>query len=147
MLKKIDHINVVVSDLARARDFFCKLGFVVTHAGDLEGEWISDIVGLADVRASYVQLSLGESDCRLELIAYESPPSPPAPPENRPHHLGIRHLAFAVDDIEALVADLKDDGIALFSEVRTYPATGKKLVYFYGPEGIILEFAQYGEVS
>ena len=41
MLKKIDHINVVVNDLARARDFFCKLGFVVTHTGDLEGEWIS----------------------------------------------------------------------------------------------------------
>ena len=143
MLKKIDHVNVVVSDLARARDFFCKLGFIVTHTGDLEGEWISAIVGLADVRASYVQLALGETDCRLELLAFESPPSPPASPENRPHHLGIRHLAFAVDDIEALVADLKDDGIALFSEVGTYPATGKKLVYFYGPEGIILEFAQY----
>ena len=129
MLKKIDHINVVVNDLARARDFFCKLGFVVTHTGDLEGEWISAIVGLADVRASYVQLALGETDCRLELLAFQSPPSPPAPLENRPHHLGIRHLAFAVDDIEALAAGLKDDGIALFSEVGTYPATGKKLAF------------------
>ena len=145
MLKKIDHVNVVVSDLARARNFFCKLGFVVTHAGDLAGEWISAIVGLADVRASYLQLALGETDCRLELIAFESPPSPPATPENRPHHIGIRHMAFAVDDIEALVADLKDDGIAFFSDVQTYPATGKKLVYCYGPDGIILEFAQYGE--
>ena len=145
MLKKIDHVNVVVSDLARARNFFCKLGFVVTHAGDLAGEWISAIVGLADVRASYLQLALGETDCRLELIAFESPPSPPATPENRPHHIGIRHMAFAVDDIEALVADLKDDGIAFFSDVQTYSATGKKLVYCYGPDGIILEFAQYGE--
>jgi len=143
MLHKIDHVNVVVSNLARAQDFFCKLGFVVTHAGDLEGEWISDIVGLADVRASYVQLALGESDCRLELIAFANPPSPSASPENRPHHIGIRHMAFAVDDIEALVADLQDDGIAFFSDVQTYPATGKKLVYCYGPDGIILELAQY----
>lgn len=143
MLKKIDHVNVVVSDLTRARDFFCKLGFEVTHAGDLEGEWISAIVGLSDVRASYVQLALGETDCRLELIAFENPPSPPVPAENRPHRIGIRHMAFAVDDIEALVAGLRDDDIAFFSEVQTYPATGKKLVYCYGPDGIILEFAQY----
>jgi catechol 2,3-dioxygenase-like lactoylglutathione lyase family enzyme len=147
MLKKIDHVNVVVGDLARAREFFCKLGFVVTHAGDLEGGWISAIVGLTDVRASYVQLALGETDCRLELIAFESPPSPPASLENRPHHIGIRHMAFEVDDIEALVTRLMDDGTRFFSDVQTYPATGKKLVYFYGPDGIILEFAQYSEAS
>ena len=147
MLHKIDHVNVVVSNLDRARDFFCKLGFVVTHAGDLEGEWISDIVGLADVRASYVQLALGDTDCRLELIAFANPPSPSAGAENLPHHIGIRHMAFAVDDIDALVADLKDDGIAFFSEVQTYPATGKKLIYCYGPDGIILEFAQYKKAS
>jgi len=147
MLKKIDHVNVVVSDLSRAQEFFCKLGFEETHAGHLEGEWISDIVGLPGVQASYVQLALGDTDCRLELIAFESPPSPPAPAENRPHHIGIRHMAFAVDDIEALVAGLRDDDIAFFSAVQTYPATGKKLVYCYGPDGIILEFAQYKEAS
>ena len=144
MLQKIDHINVVVSDLASARDFFCRLGFVVTHAGDLKGEWISAIVGLPDVQASYVQLALGETDCRLELLAFDNPPSPPVSRKNQPHQIGIRHMAFAVDDIETLVAGLRDDDIAFFSEVQTYPATGKKLVYCYGPDGIILEFAQYG---
>lgn len=143
MMKKIDHVNIVVRDLASARDFFCKLGFTVTHEGDLAGEWISSIVGLADVRASYVQLSLGNTDCRLELIAFDNPPSPTATAENRPHHIGIRHIAFEVDDIETLVARLRGDGVRFFSAVQTYPATGKKLVYCYGPEGIILEFAQY----
>ena len=143
MMKKIDHVNIVVRDLASARDFFCKLGFTVTHAGDLAGEWIASIVGLADVRASYVQLSLGNTDCRLELIAFDNPPSPTATAENRPHHIGIRHIAFEVEDIETLVARLKNDGVRFFSAVQTYPATGKKLVYCYGPEGIILEFAQY----
>ena len=146
-MKKIDHINIVVRDLDSARDFFCNLGFTVTHAGDLAGGWISSIVGLADVRASYVQLALDETGCRLELIAFQNPPSPPAPLENRPHHIGIRHIAFAVEDIETLVARLKGDGIRFFSAVQTYPTTGKKLVYCYGPEGIILEFAQYEGAS
>lgn len=143
MMKKIDHVNIVVRDLAGARDFFCRLGFTVTHAGELSGQWIASIVGLDNVQASYVQLALGQTDCRLELIAFQSPPSPPAARENRPHHMGIRHIAFAVDDIETLVARLKDEGIRFFSEVQTYPATGKKLVYCHGPEGVILEFAQY----
>ena len=118
MLQKIDHINVVVSDLASARDFFCRLGFVVTHAGDLKGEWISAIVGLPDVQASYVQLALGETDCRLELLAFDNPPSPPVSRKNQPHQIGIRHMAFAVDDIETLVAGLRDDDIAFFSECK-----------------------------
>jgi catechol 2,3-dioxygenase-like lactoylglutathione lyase family enzyme len=57
--------------------------------------------------------------------------------------MGIRHIAFEVDDIETLVSSLQQDGVAFFGDVQTYPATGKKLVYFHGPEGIILEFAQY----
>lgn len=66
-----------------------------------------------------------------------------APALPTPNRIGIRHIAFAVDDIEALVSRLNDEGVSFFSEVRTYPATGKKLVYCRGPEGIILEFAQY----
>jgi len=143
MLKKIDHVNVVVSDLGRARAFFGRLGFSETHAGTLEGGWISDVVGLAGVRAAYVQLSLGDGGCNLELIAFENPPSPAAPALPTPNRIGIRHIAFAVDDIEALVSRLNDEGVSFFSEVQTYPATGKKLVYCRGPEGIILEFAQY----
>lgn len=144
MLKHIDHVNIVVRDLEQARDFFCRLGFAVIHSGELAGGWISSVVGLPDVCAAYVQLSLGDGGCHLELIAFQTPPSPPAPDARRPNQIGIRHIAFAVDDIEALVLRLKNKGISFFSEVQTYPATGKQLVYCYGPEGIILEFAQYG---
>ena len=58
MLKKIDHVNIVVRDLQGATDFFRQLGFSVIHRGDLQGDWIASIVNLAEVRASYVQLSL-----------------------------------------------------------------------------------------
>ena len=143
VLKKIDHVNVVVSDLEKATDFFCRLGFSIEHRGELTGEWISKIVNLQNVRAAYVQLSLGNSGSRLELIQFFSPSAPHVRGKGAPNQLGIRHIAFEVEDIATVVSALKDEGVALFGDVQTYPATGKKLVYFYGPDGIILELAEY----
>ena len=51
--------------------------------------------------------------------------------------------ACTFEDIEKIVTSMTDDGAEFFGDIQTYPETGKKLVYFYGPDGIILEFAQY----
>jgi len=142
---RIDHINIVVSDLETATRFFCRLGFSVIHRGVLKGEWISAIVNLDDVEASYVQLALEGSETRLELLTYVRPASSAFSGRSHPNALGIRHIAFAVADIDRLVAGLKKEDVEFFGGVQTYPETGKKLVYFYGPDGIILEFAQYPE--
>jgi catechol 2,3-dioxygenase-like lactoylglutathione lyase family enzyme len=139
----MDHVNVVVSDLKQASDFFSRLGFTVEHRGELQGEWISAIVNLEGVRASYVQLCLKGSKVTLELIQYHHPKSPDGVGPHLPNEIGIRHIAFEVEDIEAMVASLKAEGIDIWSDVQTYPETGKKLVYFYGPDGIILELAEY----
>jgi catechol 2,3-dioxygenase-like lactoylglutathione lyase family enzyme len=143
MIKRIDHINIVVNDLQSASDFFSRLGFTVEHRGELEGEWISAIVNLEGVRASYVQLSLKGSTVNLELIQYHHPESPGRGGTHLPNEIGIRHIAFAVEDIEAMVAALKGEGIHFWGDVQIYPETGKKLVYFQGPDGIILELAEY----
>lgn len=147
MLKKIDHINVVVNNLKESVDFFCRLGFTVLHEGDLEGEWISSIVNLDDVKASYVQLSIPNTETNLELIKFHRPPTPDVQCKRLPNQIGIRHIAFEVEDIEKIVASMADDGAKFFGDIQTYPETGKQLVYFYGPDGIILEFAQYKESS
>lgn len=144
-VKRIDHVNIVVSDLEAATRFFCRLGLSVIHRGVLKGEWISAIVNLDDVEAAYVQLAFAGSETRLELLSYDRPASPTFAGRSLPNELGIRHIAFAVADIDRLVAGLKDEGVDFFGEVQTYPETGKRLVYFYGPDGIILEFAQYPE--
>jgi catechol 2,3-dioxygenase-like lactoylglutathione lyase family enzyme len=143
MLKKIDHINIVVSDLEKATDFFCRLGFTIEHRGDLEGEWIASIVNLKDVRASYVQLSFRDSAVHIELLKYNTPASSENENTSIPNQIGIRHIAFEVAGIEKIVSDLKDDGVNFFGDVQVYPQTGKKLVYFYGPDQIILELAEY----
>ena len=61
------------------------------------------------------------------------------------NQIGIRHLAFEVDDINQVVAALQDSDVSFFSDIKTYEPLSKRLVYFHGPDGIILELAEYGD--
>ncbi len=145
MLKKIDHVNVVISNLDIAKEFFTQLGFEVGDESELAGEWISLIVGLQDVKAKYVTLSLPGSSTKLELIEYVSPPSGQDKHIGKANMIGVRHIAFEVDNIEELVQSLRSKGVKFINSIQTYPTTGKRLIYLYGPDGILLELAQYHE--
>lgn len=144
MINKIDHINIVVSDLERTTKFFTDLGFSVEDRSELSGEWFSAIARLEDVHAEYVKLALPKSETRLELIQFTSPPSKHDPLMERANQLGFRHIAFEVSDIEETVKQLQKLGVELLSPIQTYPKTGKRLVYFHGPDNNLLELAQYG---
>jgi catechol 2,3-dioxygenase-like lactoylglutathione lyase family enzyme len=65
------------------------------------------------------------------------------PQLGRADRIGLRHLAFAVTDIDATVVDLATHGVKFLSPVQTWQHTGKRLVYCYGPDGILLELAEY----
>ncbi len=143
MLKNINHVNIVVSNLEETKAFFIQLGFEVGDESDLTGEWISSIVGLPDVNARYVTLSLPGTETNLELIEYTSPPSKKDPNMGKANQIGFRHIAFEVDNIEDEVSRLRDKGIKFLSAIQTYPKTGKRLVYLWGPDRILLELAQY----
>ena len=143
MINRIDHINIVVSDLKKAKDFFVLLGFEAAPEAELSGQWISEVVGLIEVEAKYTALCHPGSKVSIELIHYLSPQPESAPKANKPNILGLRHLAFTVDDIDSMVSKLQAEGIQFLSEVKTYPVTGKKIIYFKGPDDIILELAEY----
>ena len=143
MFSKLDHISIVVSSLAETKGFFIDCGFVLEDEADLEGDWISAIVGLENVRARYAKLSLGSGRTKVELIQYFTPPSGRDPEMAKSNQLGYRHIAFEVEDIDAVAETLKSRGIETLSEVQTYDVTGKKLIYFYGPDQILLELAEY----
>ncbi len=143
MIKNIDHINIVVSDLQEAKKFFLDLGFEEVTSSYLSGEELSHVTGLPNIEAEFVGLSLPGSHTNIELIQYFSPIGGKDPELSRANQLGFRHMAFAVDDIEAEVKRLKANGVRFQSDIQVWRKTGKKLVYCYGPDGIILEFAQY----
>ncbi len=143
MLNKIDHINVVVSNIDEAKSFFIQLGFTIGDESELSGEWISSIVALPNARARYATLKLQGTETNLELIEYFNPPSERDPNIDKANQMGFRHIAFEVENIDEVVQDLKDKGIKFISTIHAYPKTGKRLVYFWGPDGILLELAQY----
>ena len=144
MIKVLDHVNIVVRNLSKATDFFTSIGFTVSSSGHLESDWVSDVVGLRKAEAQYVQLSLADSRTRIELIHYSSPESGCDVNLGQANQIGIRHVAFEVDDIDSVVEVLKDNNVTFFSEIKTYEPLSKRLVYFHGPDGIILELSEYG---
>jgi catechol 2,3-dioxygenase-like lactoylglutathione lyase family enzyme len=147
-IKKLDHINIVVSNLEEAKAFFLKFGFQVEDEATLQGEWISNVVGLNNAHARYIKLASPGSDTNLELIEYITPRSKDKDPlMSQANQIGFRHIAFEVNNIDEITEYLKSSGIQCFSDVQTIKTKGKSLVYFLGPDGIILELAQYFDKS
>lgn len=151
MIRSIDHINIVVADLERSVAFYTNvLGFTKTHDVFLEGEWIERIVGLRGVqaRAAFVVAPGGEP--RIELLCYDQPVGTEREENSVANTAGLRHIAFRVDDMAAMVARLRAAGMTVFGEpvrvpagVVKHEAGDKTLVYFLDPDGVILELAEY----
>lgn len=143
MIIELDHINIVVSDLKRAKTFFELFGFKEIDASELSGDWLSAVVKLNNVVAHYSRLSLPGSSIKIELIEYINPPSGKNADLGKANQIGYRHLAFEVSDIEKEFDRLRQHGVEFLSDIVAFQRTNKKLVYFYGPDGILLELAEY----
>jgi catechol 2,3-dioxygenase-like lactoylglutathione lyase family enzyme len=140
-LQRMDHVGVVVQDLDAAVAFFTALGLESRGEWTAEGAPVDRIVGLEGVRTRVAMLQAPDGNGRLELIEFLSPPAESretAAPANTP---GLRHLAFAVDDVEAVIDRLRTHGAELVGELVDY-GTSYRLCYLRGPEGIIVELAE-----
>jgi catechol 2,3-dioxygenase-like lactoylglutathione lyase family enzyme len=139
-IKRMDHVGVVVADLAAATAFFLELGLELQGEGQVEGDWVDRVVGLEGIRAQIAMLQTSDGHNRLELTKFQAP-SAQGGDHAPPNALGIRHLAFEVDDIDAMVAGLRARGAELVGEVERY-GDSYRLCYVRGPEGIIVELAE-----
>ena len=143
MITALDHVNLVVSNLEEAAAFFALLGFEKRGPSPLSGEWFERAVGLPGAKAYYAVLTHPSIHTTIELIRYDTPGIEPNPGMADPNRVGIRHMAFAVDDIEATCASLRAHGVTVLSEIQVYIPAGKRFVYFLGPDRILLELAEY----
>jgi catechol 2,3-dioxygenase-like lactoylglutathione lyase family enzyme len=140
-IQRLEHVGIVVDDLAAATEFFVELGLVLQGEGPVEGRWVDRVVGLEGVRADIAMMQTPDGNGRLELTKFHSPSSQGdnrQAPANTP---GIRHVAFAVEDIDAVVAGLRSRGTKLVGELERYQDS-YRLCYVRGPEGIIIELAE-----
>ena len=122
MLMKQHHIAIICSDWERAKEFYVnKLGFELT------------LEAYRPAQNDYLRmLSLGETT--LEVFI-----RPDAPQRvNNPEAMGLRHLAFRVEDAEAAAQWLHSRGIET-EPVREDPYNGGKFAFFRDPDGLPLE--------
>jgi catechol 2,3-dioxygenase-like lactoylglutathione lyase family enzyme len=137
----MDHVGVVVDDLAAAIEFFVELGLVHKGGGSVESRSVDRIVGLEGVRTDFAFVQTPDGNGQLELIKFHSPSyegDSRHAPANTP---GLRHIAFAVEDIDDVVARLRALGAELVGEVERYEDI-YRLCYVRGPAGIIVELAE-----
>ena len=137
----MDHVGVVVDDLAAAIEFFVQLGLELDGEASAEGDLVDRIVGLEGVRTDFAFVQTPDGHGRLELIKFHSPPGQGGDGDAPANAPGIRHLTFAVEDIDAVVAGLRARGTELVGELVRYEDS-YRLCYVRGPEGIIVELAE-----
>jgi catechol 2,3-dioxygenase-like lactoylglutathione lyase family enzyme len=140
-IRHMEHVGIVVDDLAAATAFFVELGLKLQGEATVGGDVVDHVVGLEGVRAEIAMLKAPDGHAGVELAKFHAPPGRDGDrhaPANTP---GIRHVAFAVDDIDAAVAGLRARGAELVSEVQRY-GDSYRLCYVRGPEGIIVELAE-----
>lgn len=121
-LTTIHHIAIIVSDYEKSKDFYVnKLGFEIIRENYRED------------RNDY-KLDLKCGDAELEIFGVQNPPKR----VDRPEACGLRHLAFAVSNIEEVVAELEAKGIPC-EPIRFDTFTDKKMTFFHDPDGLPLE--------
>jgi glyoxylase I family protein len=122
-IKALHHVAIIASDYARSKRFYTEmLGLRVieeTYRG---------------ARDSY-KLDLALTDgTQIELFSFPDPPPRPSYPEA----CGLRHLAFATEDLDGAVKSLEGHGIPV-EPVRVDELTGKRFTFFADPDGLPLE--------
>jgi catechol 2,3-dioxygenase-like lactoylglutathione lyase family enzyme len=137
----MDHVGVIVEDLEAATEFFLELGLERQGDGSVGGDWVDRVIGLDGTEAELVMLQTRDGHGKLELVRFRSPPAEGGDGDAPANALGIRHISFEVEDIDAAVAAARDRGGDLVGEVERYGDIFR-LCYVRGPEGIIIELAE-----
>lgn len=121
-LQHIHHVALICSDYPRSKHFY------------------TQVLGLQIIAETYREardswkLDLAIGDAQLELFSFPGAPARPSYPEAQ----GLRHLAFAVADLDAAVADLRSHGVTP-EPIRTDELTGKRFTFFSDPDHLPLE--------
>jgi len=133
---KPSHTGLCVSDLDRSLRFYCDgLGFEKANTYHLTRQ-IAEVDPPVDVTAQFIQLGALE----IELLHYASP-GVIGEPSRRRNQLGLTHLSFVVDDVEARALELEAAGGTILPETRndtTNPDT-ERILFVADPDGTLIE--------
>ena len=72
-IKRLDHVSVVVDDLAAAIAFFTALGMTIEGEAPVEGPWVDRVNGLEGIQVDIVMMRTPDGHGRLELTKFRHP--------------------------------------------------------------------------
>ena len=138
-----DHTGITVTDLERSLAFWRDvLGFQLSHRPHQSGKLASEITGVPGAEISIAVLK-GYGH-KIELLEYLAP-SDRTRSALRPCDVGSVHVAFTVDDLDALLERIAASGWHAAGSPQTLqsgPNAGKRVVYVRDPDGTTIEFME-----
>ena len=140
-VRRFDHVGITVADLDAVTDFFVGLGLEVEGRTFVEGEFLDTVCGIPNSKTEIVMLKPPDDGTRLELATFVRPDHEPGSPTAMANELGLRNVAFEVDDLPAAVDRLTADGYGLVGGIGEYEGVWR-MAYVRGPEGIIVSLAE-----
>ena len=140
-IRRFDHVGITVADLDTVAAFFVGLGFEVEGRMFMEGEFVDTVIGIPNSRSEILTLVPPDGGTRLELSSFIRPDHEPGTPNAMSTELGLRNVAFEVDDLQAIVDRLAADGYGLVGGIGQYEDIWR-MAYVRGPEGIIVALAE-----
>jgi lactoylglutathione lyase len=124
----IDHIHLVSADATKAAKWY-QAAF---------GAKIIKVPKFPDGR-DRAEVSLGGFRVLIRSPRGESQSEEDIPMTRR----GLEHFGIRVDDIDAVVSQLKDKGVKLVEETKLSQPSGYKIAFVMGPDNVLIELAQY----
>src|SRR6201988_2517863 len=110
-IKRLDHVSVVVDDLASASAFFTALGMTIEGKAPIEGPWVDRVNGIKGVKVDIVMMRTPDGHGRLELTKFRNPKLVEIEPAIAPPNtLGLRSARFTVESADDTVARLRANG-------------------------------------
>src|SRR3954468_2084321 len=140
-IRRFDHIGITVADLDTVTAFFVGLGLEIEGRTFLEGEFLDTVIGIPDSRTEIVMLRPPDGGVGLELARFVRPDHEPGSPAAMATELGLRSVAFEVDDLEAIIERLAKCGYGLVGGIGEYEHVWR-MASVRAPEGIIVSLAE-----
>jgi len=140
-ITRFDHVGITVADLDSVAEFFVALGLEVEGRQFIEGEFLDVVTGIPDSRTEILMLQVPGGGTTVELSSFIRPDHEPGSPDAMANVLGLRSVAFEVDDLPSIITDLEARGYQLVGGMGEYENFWR-MAYVRGPEGIIVALAQ-----
>ena len=142
-MKNIRHFGVVTNDIENSLHFYRDLlGLKIKREMLEQGDFVSAILGLKNVKVRTIKMASDNGDTLVELLEYQSHKG-----RKRENYeifdLGASHVAFTVDNADEEYERLGKEGVAFISAPQVSPDNKAKVAFCFDPNGVPIELEKF----